>query len=114
VAKYAPGLGAANGPNAFYMWVAGQLLVAAVNASKSSTITPASIKTGLYALPKGTTLGGIAPPLTFTQGQPAVINCYFTMGIKNNKFVTPNGLKTTCAPTAAVAGLLKALSGAAG
>jgi branched-chain amino acid transport system substrate-binding protein len=111
VAKYAPSLGSANGPNALYMWVAGQLLVAAVNASKSSTITSASIKNGLYALPKGTTLGGIAPPLSYTQGKPTAINCYFTLAIKNNKFVTPNGLKTACAPTAAVNTLLKALAG---
>jgi branched-chain amino acid transport system substrate-binding protein len=111
VARYAPGLGSSNGPNAFYAWVAGQLFSAAVTASKSSTVTPASVKSGLYALPKGTTLGGIAPPLTYTQGQAAVINCYFTMAIKNNKFVTPNGLKTKCAPSSAVSSVLKLLGG---
>jgi branched-chain amino acid transport system substrate-binding protein len=111
IAKYAPDLGPANGPNAFYAWVSGQLFTAAVQASKTSTVTPASVKAGLYALPKGTTLGGIAPPLTFTQGQATVINCYFTLAIKNNRFVTPDGLKTSCAPPSAVSPILKLLGG---
>jgi branched-chain amino acid transport system substrate-binding protein len=109
IAKYAPDLGSANGPNASYAWVAGQLFEAAVKAIPSGTgVTAASIKNGLYTL-KNDTLGGLAPPLTFVQGKPTAVNCYFTLGIDNNKVTEPNGLKTTCAPDAVISGVLAKL-----
>jgi branched-chain amino acid transport system substrate-binding protein len=103
--QYAPGLGSQLGPNAVYSWVSGQLLAAAVKASNSTDITSASIKQGLYALPKGETLGGIAPPLSFTPGKPARINCYFVEGVDHNQLTEPQGLTTSCAPDAVVEGI---------
>jgi branched-chain amino acid transport system substrate-binding protein len=108
--QYAPDLGDLNGPNASYSWVAGKLFEKAVSAIPSGTaVTPQSIKTGLYTL-KDETLGGLAPPLTFTEGKPAVVNCYFVVGISGGKFVEPQGLKTSCAPDAVVTGVLASLA----
>jgi branched-chain amino acid transport system substrate-binding protein len=42
------------------------------------------------------TLGGLAPPLTYTQGQPADINCFFIVGVQNGKYVAPLGTKPAC------------------
>lgn len=110
IKQYASGIGDAMGPSATYGWVSGQLFQAAVEASGSSTITSASIKQGLYALPKGTTLGGIAPPLTFTPGKPSLVNCYFTDEVKNGTLVLPDGLKTSCAPDAVASAFAASLS----
>ncbi|HVV30834.1 MAG TPA: ABC transporter substrate-binding protein [Mycobacteriales bacterium] len=97
IARYAPELGSANGPNASYAWVAGKLFEKAVAASGSSHVTPESVKQGLYHL-HDETLGGLAPPLNFKPGAPALISCGFTLEIKNGKVLTPNGLRTTCLP----------------
>jgi branched-chain amino acid transport system substrate-binding protein len=102
IAKYAPNLGTLNGPNAAYGWVAGELFQKAVeDGGTAGPITTATVLKGLYSM-KGETLGGIAPPLTFTPGQPSLINCYFTMGLSNGKFTAPDGLKTACAPDALI------------
>jgi branched-chain amino acid transport system substrate-binding protein len=108
IAKYAPGLGQENGPEANYQWVAGQLFDAAVQASGSSTVTSASVKQGLYAL-KGETLGGLSQPLTFAQGKTPMFNCWFTMAVANEKFALPNGLQTQCAPASVVSAIAKSL-----
>jgi len=109
ITKYAPSLGDLLGPNTFYSYVAGKLFEKAVSSIPSgSPITPASIKSALYSL-KGETLGGIAPPLTYTQGQAALINCYFEMGQSNGQFTTVNGLSTSCAPDALVNAIVSSL-----
>jgi branched-chain amino acid transport system substrate-binding protein len=107
--KYAPNLGDLLGPNTFYSYVAGKLFEKAVAAIPSGTaITRDSIKAGLYTL-HNETLGGLAPPLSFTQGQPALVNCYFTFGQSNGKFTEPNGLATSCAPDALVSAIVSSL-----
>ena len=109
ISRYAPDLGNLLGPNTFYSYVAGQLFQKAVSSIPSGTaVTPASVKAALYTL-KGETLGGIAPPLTFTPGQPALVNCYFEMGQSNGQFTTPNGLSTSCAPDALVNAIVASL-----
>jgi branched-chain amino acid transport system substrate-binding protein len=60
-------------------------------------------------LPKGTTLNGLAPPLTFTQGQPTQVNCYYTLGIKNYSWTLPAKLKINCADAATVSKIAKLL-----
>jgi hypothetical protein len=50
----------------------------------------------MYALPQGTTLGGLTPPLHFKKGKPTSNACFFYMGIKNGKFIE---LKNTRQPT---------------
>ncbi len=71
---------------------------AAVHSKSTDNITAATIKSGIYALPKGDTLGGLAPPLHFVKGQPANNSCFFTMTIKNHKFEILQGGKLLCAP----------------
>jgi len=100
-AQYAPGIGDAEGEVAAGAWVAGKLFEAAVAASPAGKITADSVKQGLYAL-KGETLGGLAPPLTFTAGKPALINCYFNIEVTGGKITAPQGLKTSCAPDAVI------------
>ncbi len=79
-------------------WTAGMLFAAAAQAAHlGDNPTPAQVKQGLYML-HGETLGGIAPPLTFSSGQPTVVKCYFVMGVSQGKFTTPDGLKTFCQP----------------
>jgi branched-chain amino acid transport system substrate-binding protein len=95
--------------NAAYAWTAGKLFEAAVeNSGARGTVTPSSIKNGLYVL-RGETLGGLTVPLTFSPGKPNVIDCGFTAGIDTGKFVAPHGLTPSCAPTATVSRILSAL-----
>jgi branched-chain amino acid transport system substrate-binding protein len=103
--QYAPSVGTAEIPlnvAAMDTWASGMLFEAAVQASGATTVTPASIKTGLYAL-KGDTLGGLTQPLTFTPGMPSLHNCYFSYSIEGGKYVTPTGLTPSCAPNAVIA-----------
>jgi branched-chain amino acid transport system substrate-binding protein len=79
-------------------WVSGLLLADAVkksNAGSKGPITPAQIYKGLYAM-HGDTLNGMAPPLTFKQGQPNPVHCWFWIRIQNNKFTTPYGTAPVC------------------
>jgi branched-chain amino acid transport system substrate-binding protein len=109
IKKYAPNLNGLNEPVGMYAWVSGKLLEKAVSAIPAGVpITPQSIKTGLYTL-KGQTLGGLTPPLTFTPGKPAIINCYFVAGIAHGMFTEPQGIRTSCAPDAVVNKVLKLL-----
>ena len=96
--QYAPGL---VGSSAFTYedilpWSGGLLFQAAAKAAHiTPSSTPADVKKGLYAL-KNETLGGVAPPLTFTPAKPAFIPCYFTEQVKGGKFASLNGNKPTC------------------
>ena len=79
-------------------WVSGLLLADAVkksNAGSSGALTSAEIYKGLYAI-HGDTLGGMAPPLSFKQGQPNPVHCWFWISIKNHKFTTPYGTAPVC------------------
>lgn len=102
--KYAPGV--PKGPNfgevVLQSWADGALLQEAVKTAKatsSTAITSALIKQGLYGLPAGDTLGGLAPSaLHYVKGQPANNSCFYEMGIQNSKFVWLNSHKPICAP----------------
>jgi branched-chain amino acid transport system substrate-binding protein len=79
-------------------WASGKLFEAAYQAAGSpDNVTPAQVKTGLYAL-KDETLDGLAPPLTFSPGKVNDIKCYFVIGIKDGKYTAPQGEKTSCVP----------------
>ena len=96
VKKYVPDLGALDGPNAQYAWVAGKLFQKAVEGIPArSAITSDTVKQSLWSM-KNETLDGLAPPLTFTQGKPVQVSCYFVIGVSNAKFVAPQGLKPEC------------------
>jgi hypothetical protein len=78
-------------------WADAILLQDAIGAVKlASTPTAAEVTAGMYALPQGTTLGGLTPPLHFKKGKPTTNACFFYMGIKNGKFIE---LKSTAQPT---------------
>jgi branched-chain amino acid transport system substrate-binding protein len=71
------------------VWAGGQLFAAAAEAGKlTPTSTPDDIKAGLYAL-KDETLDGLAPPLTFTEGEPSFVSCYFVGELTGGEIVTP-------------------------
>jgi branched-chain amino acid transport system substrate-binding protein len=97
--KYAPAVLSSPdfGENEAETWAAGMLFVAAAQAAHlGNNPTPAQVVQGLYDL-HGDTLGGLAPPLTFTRGDHSV-NCWFTMDISGGQFTTPDGQGTTCEP----------------
>jgi branched-chain amino acid transport system substrate-binding protein len=111
ISKYSPQLGTPAlplNPEVSQAWASGKLFEAAVQASGKTEITPDSVKAGLYAL-KGETLDGLTMPLTFTPGKATLHNCFFTYAIQGGKYVTPNGLKVTCAPDAAIVDILARL-----
>ena len=95
---YKPGLttSAEYNPGATMMWAAGLLFQAAAKAGNlGDNPTPANVLTGLYAL-KGETLGGLTAPLTFKQGKPTSLPCWFYFQVKDGKFATL-GTSYTCA-----------------
>ncbi len=101
--KYYPGLRTKTSIyNEFSMgaWVSGVLLGAAAKAgglgAGGTTPTSAELLKGLNSL-KGDTLGGLAPPLTFTDSVAHPADCWFTYAVKNGKFSLPNGTSATCA-----------------
>jgi branched-chain amino acid transport system substrate-binding protein len=105
IRKYTPSLGTAKqplNPEAAQAWASGKLFEAAVKAAGAGAITPASLKTGLYAL-RGETLGGLSVPLTFTAGKPSLHNCSFAYEISGGTFTEPKGLAPTCAPDPTIA-----------
>jgi branched-chain amino acid transport system substrate-binding protein len=81
-------------------WTGLQLLTAALDNGVSAKPTAANVLAGLYAL-HGTTLGGLsASPISFTPGKTTSQLCYFIVGIKNKKWIAPQGLKAQCTPAA--------------
>jgi branched-chain amino acid transport system substrate-binding protein len=106
--KYAPGIydTSSFGPNTVYAWDSGKLFEAAAKAGKlGDNPKPADLKRGLYAL-KGQTLGGLTAPLTFQPDNPGLNTCYFTVAIKNQKFVETNGVAPQCIDPAKLAPFL--------
>jgi branched-chain amino acid transport system substrate-binding protein len=77
-------------------WAAGLLFQSAAAKIQGPPTTQA-MYSSLYSL-SGTTLGGFAPPLTFTKDKPGSVNCYFIVAIKNHQFVAPEGAGPTCEP----------------
>ena len=83
--KYYPGLQKPS--NIFYSevgfmsWISGVLLETAIKAgglTAKGTPSAAQVTHGLGSL-KGTTLGGLTVPLTFTAGKPHNVSCWFTV-----------------------------------
>ncbi len=74
---------------------AAALVFAAALAHAGASPTTTDVYNGLYAM-HGETLGGYAPPLTFTQGKPTSVNCFFLASIKQGAYVAPNGATPSC------------------
>ena len=82
----------------FMAWASGVLLADAVKAGglgPSDPPSPAEVIKGLESL-HGDTLGGLAPPLTFTAGQPHNINCWFTARVQGAQPALVNNGQVTC------------------
>jgi branched-chain amino acid transport system substrate-binding protein len=93
--QYAPSVGFA-GPGAL-TWAAGELVVA---ASKDLGANPTSDQffQGLYTI-KNNTLGGLTPPLTFTNNganSATVGSCYWVMKLNNGQWEDLNNGTPTC------------------
>lgn len=96
--QYAPGL--RTGPQfvypTIYPWAGGKLFEAAAKASGiGPDSAPADVKKGLYAL-KDETLDGLISPITYVEGKPTVVSCYFVAGIKDGAFTAPAGSTPKC------------------
>ena len=88
------------GETAVQSWVSGLVLAAAVRAGHvgaGGAVTSAGLINGMYAIPKGTTLGNMTPPLSYTRRQVSRVNCWYWIATKKGQWVTPYGLKTSCA-----------------
>jgi branched-chain amino acid transport system substrate-binding protein len=101
IKKYSPGTlnNATWGEYPMFIWISGELFQAAAaadHAGQNGAVTSAEIVKGLDSL-HGTTLDGLAPPLTYKAGQPNPVHCWYYAELKNGKFTTPYGLKDFCA-----------------
>ncbi len=79
-------------------WPSGLLLkdaVAAGGLSATGTPSSAEILKGLYSL-KADTLDGWSPPLTFVQGQPTSVDCWYTGRVQNGAPTLVNNGQLTC------------------
>ncbi|MBO0837668.1 MAG: ABC transporter substrate-binding protein [Actinobacteria bacterium] len=87
----------ANGAALSLAWTGGALFEAAAK-SATGTVTRESIADALWHLPKGTTLGGLAPPLTYAANSPSPQQkCFFVMKLSGGKWTAPYGpAKTFC------------------
>lgn len=100
--KYSPGTTSNPnyGPGATGVWASGMLFAAAAKAANlGDNATSAQLIQGLYSL-HGEILGGLAPPLTYTQGKPTTVNCWFYLGIQNHQFTAPYGTAPACGSSA--------------
>lgn len=98
VEKYSPDLVDASNYSGedIAAWTGFQLFAAAAKAgSITPTSTPADVMKGLYAL-KDETLGGLTPPLNYTEGQPTAIDCYWSEGLENGEWTQPGGTDPIC------------------
>jgi branched-chain amino acid transport system substrate-binding protein len=96
--KYAPSALAPDTltENAVSAWASGQLFITAVKASGSKTVTSASVKKGLYSLPKNTTVGGLTPPLNYVKGKTTTVPCVYVAGLTSKGLSMPKGTKAFC------------------
>lgn len=103
-----------NQPATNEVWAGMQLFGAALQGVGKGAVTGDSLKQALYALKPGDTLGGLAPPLTFTAGKINTSYCWFVLGINNKKFTAPQSGKPSCAPKAQVDAIFNAFLKAEG
>lgn len=81
-------------------WTAGELFRTAaeraIAASPNGELSSQTLLNALWRM-KGETLGGLAPPLTFNEGEPATPSrCYFLMEVRDGQFRALDGGKATC------------------
>ncbi|WP_019878129.1 ABC transporter substrate-binding protein [Sporichthya polymorpha] len=100
LARYAPGTEADG--NSLSAWASMKLLEAAVQnlgpGAAAKPLTATDLRTGLGKV-KNETLGGLAPPITFSPGQKAApqIPCVYFELLTEKGWTAPNGSKAVCA-----------------
>ena len=93
MAAYAPGVDISGAP--MQGWTSAKLFEKAA-ARIGNPPTSEQVLQGLWSM-KGETLGGLVPPRTFTQGQPAPhAVCFWSWVVKNKKFVNAVDNKVRC------------------
>ncbi len=100
--KYEPAMLASSnyGETAVQSWVSGLVLAAAARAGKlgvDGAPTSAELVHGMYAIPRGSTMGDMTPPLSYKKGQLSHVLCWYWIATKDGHWVTPYGLHTSCA-----------------
>lgn len=77
------------------VWVAGMLL-REVAQQLPEVVSPTDFVNALHQI-RNNTLGGLAPPLSFTAGQPAAEpRCFFMAIVKQRQYTAPYGSKQDC------------------
>lgn len=96
MARYAPNL--EEGPATGSTWAAGALL-RLVGRAIPPKPTSADFLAGVWRI-KDDNLGGLTVPLSYTEGRPTPSpRCYFVMGVKNGRYVAPQGSRPDCLPS---------------
>jgi branched-chain amino acid transport system substrate-binding protein len=82
-----------------FSWVGGLIMQAASKNLPAANPTSAELIAGLDTI-QNDTFGGLATPVTYQAGQPAVSStCSFFMTVQGNgTYGAPNGLQQTCLP----------------
>jgi branched-chain amino acid transport system substrate-binding protein len=81
--------------NTFWSWLGGEMFrKAAESADIGPTSTRADMMAAMYTL-KDETLGGAIAPITYTQGKPTLLNCWFDIDVKNKSLKSASE-KPTC------------------
>jgi branched-chain amino acid transport system substrate-binding protein len=94
IQQYDPSLATSAGTS--QMWAAGALLAQAIASLNGGAVTSANIIKALDTI-QNNNLGGLAPPLSFTAGQPAPsASCYFVVQIKSGAWTAPKGDGPIC------------------
>lgn len=87
------------GETAVQAWVSGLVLASAVKAGKvglHGPVTSNELRNAMYAIPKGSTMGKMTPPLTYKRSKVTAINCWYWISTKDGHWATPYGLKPSC------------------
>ncbi|QTJ70303.1 ABC transporter substrate-binding protein (plasmid) [Rhodococcus sp. ZPP] len=81
---------------AFDSWIAGKLFEAAADrAGLTSDSTPADVARGLGEI-DGDTLGGLAPPLTYSDTDRSYPTCYYVGEVRDGQLEARDGGNSTC------------------
>jgi branched-chain amino acid transport system substrate-binding protein len=83
-------------PNESQVWASFEVFKAAIEQAKPAQVTPATTLAALYTLPKGFSIPGITPPLTYLKGKPNPnVTCYFTVEIRSSQWTAPGPATAT-------------------
>jgi branched-chain amino acid transport system substrate-binding protein len=97
MSQYAPGVPLQI--DSLRIWASFDVAKLAIENVSSQTLTPQTVKQGLWMI-KSFTDNGITPPLTYVTNQPTIISCFELWGITNGQFVLPKGDSFVCDPNA--------------